>query len=87
MPKNLKKGILWDFLTFVLLQDTKKRGGGPFDDIKKIFEKNEKGVFKNFSKKKQKNEKFLWQSHSAEKSETGPSGFFTIRSVAKYQTK
>ena len=38
MPKNLKKGTLWDFLTFVLLQDIKQREGGPSGNIKK-FEK------------------------------------------------
>ena len=34
VPKNLKEGTLWDFLTFVLLQNTKKMNGGPFGDIK-----------------------------------------------------
>ena len=36
VPKNLKKGTLWGFLTFVLLQDIKQREGGPFVDIKKF---------------------------------------------------
>ena len=55
MPKNLKKGTLWDFLTFVLLQGIKQREGGPFGNLKKI-RKNLK--IENFEK-----------SHSAEKSE------------------
>ena len=28
VPKNLKEGTLWDFLTFVLLQNTKKTKAG-----------------------------------------------------------
>ena len=27
VPKNLEKGTLWDFLTFVLLQDIKQKEG------------------------------------------------------------
>ena len=39
VPKNLKEGTLWDFLTFVLLQNTKKMKGGIFGDMKKIAKK------------------------------------------------
>ena len=46
VPKNLEETLL-NFLTFVLLQNTKKMKRGPFGDIKKIFEnksqKAEKG--------------------------------------------
>ena len=46
VPKNLKE-TLWNFLTFVLLQNIEKMKEGPFGDIKKIFEnksqKAEKG--------------------------------------------
>ena len=41
VPKNLK-GTLWDFLTFVLLQNTKKMKGGIFGDMKKNCEKSHK---------------------------------------------
>ena len=54
VPKILKKGTLWDFLTFVLLQN-----------IKKIERKTLWGHLKNFEKKSHKAEK----SHSAEKSQ------------------
>ena len=33
VPKNLKDGTLWDFLTFVLLQINKKMKGGTSGDI------------------------------------------------------
>ena len=36
VPKNLKEETLWNFLTFVLLQNIKKMKGGPFGDIKKF---------------------------------------------------
>ena len=39
VPKNLKAGTLWDFLTFVLLQNTKKMKGGIFGDMKKKLRK------------------------------------------------
>ena len=41
VPKILKKGTLWDFLTFVLLQNIKKKlKGGLFGDILKISKKS-----------------------------------------------
>ena len=60
MPKILKKGTLWDFLTFVLLQN-----------IKKIERRTLWGHLKNFEKKSHKAEKSLKaeKSHSAEKSQ------------------
>ena len=42
VPKNLKEETFGNFLTFVLLQNIKKMKGGPFGDIKKIFEKSQK---------------------------------------------
>ena len=54
MPKILKKGTLWDFLTFVLLQN-----------IKKIERRTLWGHLKNFEKKSHEAEK---KSHKAEKS-------------------
>ena len=42
VPKNLNEGTLWDFLTVVLLQNTKKMKGGIFSDIKKIAKKSPK---------------------------------------------
>ena len=39
VPKNLKKGTLWDFLTFVLLQDIKQREGWTLCRHLKKFEK------------------------------------------------
>ena len=53
MPE-IVKGTLWDFLTFVLLQNIKLKGG-PFGDIKHFFKKPQ-------SRKGRK-------SHSAEKSQ------------------
>ena len=88
VPKNLEKGTLWDFLTFVLLQDIKQKEGWTLCRHQKFLKKktkNEKGVSKKLSKKN-KNENFE-QSHSAENSEKkgDPLGFFNILSVAKYQ--
>ena len=54
VPKILKKGTLWDFLTFVLLQN-----------IKKIERRTLWGHLKKFEKKSHKAEK---KSHKAEKS-------------------
>ena len=54
MPKILKKGTLWDFLTFVLLQN-----------IKKIERRTLWGHLKNFEKKISQSRK---KSHKAEKS-------------------
>ena len=54
VPKILKKGTLWDFLTFVLLQN-----------IKKIERRTLWGHLKTFEKKSHKAEK---KSHKAEKS-------------------
>ena len=39
VPKNLEEGTIWNFLTFVLLQNTKKMMGGIFGDMKKNCEK------------------------------------------------
>ena len=39
VPKNLKAGTLWDFLTFVLLQNTEKMKGGILGDMKKNAKK------------------------------------------------
>ena len=39
VPKNLKGGTLWDFSTFVLLQNIKQMKGGLFGDIKKFSKK------------------------------------------------
>ena len=63
MPKNLKEGTLWDFLTFVLLQNIKKMKGGSFGDIKKLLKK--------ISQTRKKGE-----SHSAEKVRTFCFGIF-----------
>ena len=58
VPKNLKEGILWDFLTFVLLQNINKLKGGPFEDIrnfrKKVSQsrKSENLLLRNICKKK-----------------------------------
>ena len=35
VPKNVE-GLLWDFLTLILLQNIEKIEGRPFGDIKKI---------------------------------------------------
>ena len=67
MPKILKKGTLWDFLTFVLLQS-----------IKKIERRTLWGHSKNFEKKSLKAEKKphkAEKSHSAEKSEPSTSEY------------
>ena len=72
-PKDLKKGTLWDFSTFVLLQDIKDKGG-PFVDIK------------NFLKKKQKM-RILNSLIVPKILKKGPFEIFNIRSVAKYQKK
>ena len=53
VPKILKKGTLWDFLTFVLLQN-----------IKKIERRTLWGHLKNFEKSHK-----VEKSHSAEKSQ------------------
>ena len=42
VPKNLKEGTLLDCLISIMLQKFLKIEGGPFRDIKKIREKNEK---------------------------------------------
>ena len=49
VPKNLKKGTLWDFLKLVLLQNIKKMKGGPFGDIKKFSKKSHKAEKKGVS--------------------------------------
>ena len=60
VPKILKKGTLWDFSTFVLLQNIKKMKGGLFRALKKFRKKVSQS-----RKKSHKAEK----SHSAEKSQ------------------
>ena len=45
MPKKLKRGTLWDFLTSILSQNIKKMQGGPFGEI--FFEKKSRSVEKN----------------------------------------
>ena len=42
VPKNLKEGTLWDFYISLMLQNFLKIEGGPFRDIKKLFEKKRK---------------------------------------------
>ena len=39
VPKNLKRGTLWDFQTSIVFQKIKKNEERPFGTIKKIFEK------------------------------------------------
>ena len=66
VPKNLKEGILWDFLTFVLLQNTKKMKGGIFGDMKKNCEKSHKAEItctKNFGQGRDSNPRpSAWQT-------------------------
>ena len=57
VPKILKKGTLWDFLTFVLLQN-----------IKKIEKRTLWGHLKNFGKKVSQSRKKVKKFHKAEKS-------------------
>ena len=40
VPKNLKKGTLWDFQTSIMFQNIKKNAGGPFGTIKKFSKKS-----------------------------------------------
>ena len=47
VPKNVKGGTLLDLLTYIMLQNIKKLEGGPFWDIKKIFEKKPHSAEKN----------------------------------------
>ena len=59
-----------------MLQSILKIEGGPFRDIKKIFEK----------KTKNRKIRILSQSHSAEKLERGdPLGFLKLQFAVKYQ--
>ena len=45
--EKCKMGALWDLLTYIQLQNIKKLEGGPFGDIKKIFEKKSHSAEKN----------------------------------------
>ena len=45
--KNVKGGTLLDLLTNIPLQNIKKLKGGPFGDIKKVFEKKSHSAEKN----------------------------------------
>ena len=45
MPKKLKGGTLWDFSTSILLQNSKKIEGGPFEE-KKFLEKKSRSAEK-----------------------------------------
>ena len=65
VPKNLKEGTLWDFLTFVLLQNTKKMKGGIFGDMKKIAKSHKAEITctKNFSQGRDSNPRpSAWQT-------------------------
>ena len=37
VPKNVKGGILWNFLTSMVLQNIETNEGRPFDGIQKFF--------------------------------------------------
>ena len=39
VPKNVKGGTLWDFLTSIVLQIIERNEGGPFGGIQKISKK------------------------------------------------
>ena len=62
VPKNLKEGTLWDFSTFVLVQNTKKMKGG----IKKIAKTSHKAGItytKNFGQGRDSNPRpSAWQT-------------------------
>ena len=45
--KNVKGGTLLDLLTNIPLQNIEKLKGGPFGDIKKVFEKKSHSAEKN----------------------------------------
>ena len=66
VPKNLEKGTLWDFLTFVLLQNTKKMKGGIFGDRRKKLRKSHKAEItctKNFGQGRDSNPRAsTWQT-------------------------
>ena len=40
VPKNVKGGTLWDFLTSIVLQNIETNEGGPFGAIQKIQKKS-----------------------------------------------
>ena len=76
VPKNLKEGTLWDCSISIMLQNFLKIEGGPFRDIRKIFEKKTKNRIMRISS----------QSHSAEKLARGhPLGFLKIQFAVKHQ--
>ena len=66
VPKNLKKGTLWNFLTFVLLQNTKKIKEGIFGHMKKNAKKSHKAEIpctKNFGQERDSNPRpSAWQT-------------------------
>ena len=39
LPKNVKGGSLWNFLTFIVLQNFETIEGGPFGAIQKVSKK------------------------------------------------
>ena len=39
VPKNVKGGTLWNFLTSIVLQNVEKMKGGPFGAFQKVSEK------------------------------------------------
>ena len=47
VPKNLKRGTLWDFQTSIMFQNIKKIEGGTFWYNKKIFEKKSHSAEQN----------------------------------------
>ena len=40
VPKNVKRGTLWDFLTSIVLQNAEKMKGGPFGAIHIVSKKS-----------------------------------------------
>ena len=66
VPKNLKEGTLWDFLTFVLLQNTRKMKRGILGDMKKIAKKSHEAEItctKNFGQGRDSNPRpSAWQT-------------------------
>ena len=40
VPKNVKGGTLWDFLTSIVLQNIETNEGGPFGAIQKVSKKS-----------------------------------------------
>ena len=40
VPKNVKGGTLWDFLTSIVLQNVETNEGGPFGAVQKVSKKS-----------------------------------------------